>query len=194
MISNFCANIGTCCSERRFWSSTRFVPCCGRVNDPCAACVRAGSLSVLHTDAAGSTRCGKLKRLSLAWSAEHRFPERKQITRYQMKETEEKQIVSDQSPDKRYVLIEAGRLEELIRQNYLLSKSVLAFEYLLGKSDRPMYLAVDGVLEVLGITDAELDECRIKRLIRVKVVQRQMLYNLFDLVILSERIRRRKLQ
>lgn len=111
-----------------------------------------------------------------------------------MKETEENQIVADQLPDKRYVLIEAGRLEELIRRNYLLSKSVLAFEYLLGKSDRPMYLAVDGVLEVLGITDAELDECRIKRLIRVKVVQRQMLYNLFDLVMLSERIRRRKLQ
>lgn len=95
---------------------------------------------------------------------------------------------------KRYVLIETGKLEELIRQNYLLSKSVLAFEYLLGHSDRPMYLAVSGVLEVLGITEAELDECRIKRLIRVKVVQKQMLYNLFDLVMLSERLRRRKLQ
>lgn len=94
----------------------------------------------------------------------------------------------------RYVLVETEKLEELIRANYLLSKSVLAFEYLLGHSDRPMYLSVAGVLEVLGITEAELDECRLKRQIRVKVVQRQMLYNLYDLVQLSERLRRRKLQ
>lgn len=112
-----------------------------------------------------------------------------------MKETlNEKRPGTDEMSSKRYVLIETGKLEELIRQNYLLSKSVLAFEYLLGHSDRPMYLAVRGVLEVLGITEAELDECRIKRLIRVKVVQKQMLYNLFDLVMLSERLRRRKLQ
>lgn len=94
----------------------------------------------------------------------------------------------------RYLLVDAGRLEALIRNNYLLSRSMLAFEYLLDKSDRPMYLQVGGVLEVLGITEAELDECRLKRLIRVKVVQKQMLYNLYDLVMLSEKLRRRKLQ
>lgn len=94
----------------------------------------------------------------------------------------------------RYLLVDAGKLEALIRNNYLLSRSVLAFEYLLDKSDRPMYLQVGGVLEVLGITEAELDECRLKRMIRVKVVQKQMLYNLYDLVMLSEKLRRRKLQ
>ena len=57
-----------------------------------------------------------------------------------------------------------------------------------------MYLKVGSVLEVLGITEAELDECRLKRMIRVKVVQKQMLYNLYDLVMLSEKLRRRKLQ
>lgn len=100
----------------------------------------------------------------------------------------------EEQPDKSYILIDAGQLEELIRMNFILSKSVLAFEYLLGHSDRPMYLGVDGVLEVLGITEAELDESRLKRLIRVKIVQKQMLYNLYDLVMLSERLRRRKLQ
>lgn len=110
-----------------------------------------------------------------------------------MKENENG-IGTEITPEKRYVLIETEKLEELIRRNYLLSKSVLAFEYLLGKSDRPMYLPLNGVLEVLGITENELDDSRIKRLIRVKIVKRQMLYNLYDLVMLSERLQRRKLQ
>lgn len=50
----------------------------------------------------------------------------------------------------RYVLLEAERLETLVRTNYLLSKSLLAFEHLCSHSDRPMYLTARGVCEVLG--------------------------------------------
>ena len=66
----------------------------------------------------------------------------------------------------RYVLLEAERLETLVRTNYLLSKSLLAFEHLCSHSDRPMYLTARGVCEVLGISETELDESRLKRLIR----------------------------
>ena len=94
----------------------------------------------------------------------------------------------------RYVLLEAERLETLVRTNYLLSKSLLAFEYLCSHSDRPMYLTARGVCEVLGISETELDESRLKRLIRAKVVQHRMMYDLYDLVQLAERLIRRRLQ
>ena len=86
----------------------------------------------------------------------------------------------------RYVLLEADRLETLVRTNYLLSKSLLAFEHLCSHSDRPMYLTARGVCEVLGISETELDESRLKRLIRAKVVQHRMMYDLYDLVQLAE--------
>lgn len=111
-----------------------------------------------------------------------------------METKNENQMEKNETPDTRYVLIETVKLEELIRRNFILSKSVLAFEYLLDKSDRPMYLTVGGVLEVLGIKETDLDECRLKRLIRVKIVKKQMLYNLYDLVMLSERLQRRRIQ
>lgn len=94
----------------------------------------------------------------------------------------------------RYVLLEADRLETLVRTNYLLSKSLLAFEHLCSHSDRPMYLTARGVCEVLGISETELDESRLKRLIRAKVVQHRMMYDLYDLVQLAERLCRRRLQ
>lgn len=111
-----------------------------------------------------------------------------------METKNENQMEKNETPDTRYVLIETGKLEELIRRNFILSKSVLAFEYLLDKSDRPMYLTVGGVLEVLGIKETDLDEYRLKRIIRVKIVKKQMLYNLYDLVMLSERLQRRRIQ
>ena len=88
----------------------------------------------------------------------------------------------------RYVLLEAERLETLVRTNYLLSKSLCSH------SDRPMYLTARGVCEVLGISETELDESRLKRLIRAKVVQHRMMYDLYDLVQLAERLCRRRLQ
>ena len=88
----------------------------------------------------------------------------------------------------RYVLLEAERLETLVRTNYPLSKSLLAFEHLCSHSDRPMYLTARGVCEVLGISETELDESRLKRLIRAKVVQHRMMYDLYDLVQLAERL------
>ena len=94
----------------------------------------------------------------------------------------------------RYVLLEAERLETLVRTNYLLSKSLLAFEHLCSHSDRPMYLTARGVCEVLGISETELDESRLKRLIRAKVVQHRMMYDLYDLVQRAERLCRRRLQ
>lgn len=46
----------------------------------------------------------------------------------------------------------------------------------------------EGVCEVQGITRDELDENRLKRQNKAKVFQRQMMYSLYDLVVLSERL------
>lgn len=96
--------------------------------------------------------------------------------------------------ERSYVLIDAERLETLMRRNYALGKSLLAFEYLCSHSDRPMYLTAQGVCEVLEITQEELDECRLKQLLKVKIYRKQMMYSLYDLVILAERLARRRLQ
>ena len=82
----------------------------------------------------------------------------------------------------------------LLRSYYILGKGLLAFEYLCGHSDRPMYLSAEGVCEVLGITRDELDENRLKRQIKAKVFQQQMMYSLYDLVLLAERLVRHKIR
>ena len=79
-------------------------------------------------------------------------------------------------------------LEQLLRNYYILGKGLLIFEYLCGHRDRPMYPFAEGVCEVQGITRDELDENRLKRQNKAKVFQRQMMYSLYDLVVLSERL------
>ena len=70
---------------------------------------------------------------------------------------------------RKYLLIGEEEFERLLRSYYILGKGLLAFEYLCGHSDRPMYLSAEGVCEVLGITRDELDEHRLKRQIKAKV-------------------------
>ena len=94
----------------------------------------------------------------------------------------------------KYLLIGEEEFERLLRSYYILGKGLLAFEYLCGHSDRPMYLSAEGVCEVLGITRDELDEHRLKRQIKAKVFQRQMMYSLYDLVLLAERLVRHKIR
>ena len=94
----------------------------------------------------------------------------------------------------KYLLIGEEEFERLLRSYYILGKGLLAFEYLCGHSDRPMYLSAEGVCEVLGITRDELDEHRLKRQIKAKVFQRQMMYSLHDLVLLAERLVRHKIR
>lgn len=93
-----------------------------------------------------------------------------------------------------YYLIETKQFEELLRRNFMLSQSVLIFEYLCSKSDRPMFLSAQGVCEVLGIDARQLEESRQKRIIKAKVYQRQMMYEAYDLVALSEKLNRRRMQ
>ena len=80
----------------------------------------------------------------------------------------------------KYLLIGEEEFERLLRSYYIL--------------DRPMYLSAEGVCEVLGITRDELDEHRLKRQIKAKVFQRQMMYSLYDLVLLAERLVRHKIR
>ena len=94
----------------------------------------------------------------------------------------------------KYLLIGEEEFERLLRSYYILGKGLLAFEYLCGHSDRPMYLSAEGVCEVLGITRDELDEHRLKRQIKAKVFQRQMMYSLYDLVLLAERLVHHKIR
>lgn len=85
-------------------------------------------------------------------------------------------------------------LEQLLRNYYILGKGLLIFEYLCGHRDRPMYPFAEGVCEVQGITRDELDENRLKRQIKAKVFQQQMMYSLYDLVLLAERLVRHKIR
>lgn len=93
-----------------------------------------------------------------------------------------------------FVLISTEKLGKLLRNNYLLAKGLLAFEYLCSHSDRPMFLRVKGVCEVLEITEEQLEECVLKLWIKPVVYQQQMMYSLFDVVALTERLNRRKIQ
>lgn len=91
---------------------------------------------------------------------------------------------------KEYVLISVGKLEKLLRNNFLLSKGLLAFEYLCSHSDRPMFLRIKGVCEVLEITEEQLEACVLKQLIKPVVFQQQMMFSMYDVVFLSERLNR----
>ena len=95
---------------------------------------------------------------------------------------------------KEYILISVGKLEKLLRNNFLLSKGLLAFEYLCSHSDRPMFLRIKGVCEVLEITEEQLEACVLKQLVKPVVFQQQMMFSMYDVVFLSERLNRRKIQ
>ena len=62
----------------------------------------------------------------------------------------------------KYLLIGEEEFERLLRSYYILGKGLLAFEYLCGHSDRPMYLSAEGVCEVLVQLVARNDRSRRK--------------------------------
>lgn len=64
-----------------------------------------------------------------------------------------------------YVLVAPEKLESLVKTNFMLSKSVLLFEYLCSQSRYPMYLSARAACEVLGISSETLISCRHQRLI-----------------------------
>ena len=55
----------------------------------------------------------------------------------------------------KYLLIGEEEFERLLRSYYILGKGLLAFEYLCGHSDRPMYLSFQAVLVQLVARNAE---------------------------------------
>lgn len=93
-----------------------------------------------------------------------------------------------------YVLIGVERMEELLKAQFMMSQSVLLFEYLCSQSRYPLFLSVRSACEVLGLSPETLEQCRRKRTIRVRVVGRQFLYNAYDLVALSCKLNQRKIQ
>lgn len=93
-----------------------------------------------------------------------------------------------------YVLVAPEKLESLVKTNFMLSKSVLLFEYLCGQSRYPMYLSARAACEVLGISSETLISCRHQRLIRPKIYRKQFLYNAYDLLALCMKLNQRNLQ
>lgn len=93
-----------------------------------------------------------------------------------------------------YRLVPSEQLERLIKTNFLLSKSLLLFEYLCSQSDEPLFLTADAACEVLDIRPETLTRYRQKRLIRPKIYRRQFLYSAYDLLMLVYRINQRNLQ
>ena len=55
-----------------------------------------------------------------------------------------------------YVLVAPEKLESLVKTNFMLSKSVLLFEYLCSQSRYPMYLSARAACEALGISSETL--------------------------------------
>ena len=116
-----------------------------------------------------------------------------------------------------YVLIGIERMEELLKAQFMMSQSVLLFEYLCSQSRYPLFLSAKSAFfasscaccssfcfwriayilaccEVLGLNPETLEQCRRKRTIRARVVGRQFLYNAYDLVALSCKLNQRKIQ
>lgn len=50
--------------------------------------------------------------------------------------------------DQTYVLVAPERLESLVKTNFMLSKSVMLFEYLCSQSKYPMYLSAHAACDM----------------------------------------------
>ena len=96
--------------------------------------------------------------------------------------------------DQTYVLVAPERLESLVKTNFMLSKSVMLFEYLCSQSKYPMYLSAHAACDILGISAETLIACRHQRLIRPKIYRKQFLYNAYDLLALTLKLNQRNLQ
>lgn len=107
--------------------------------------------------------------------------------------------MSSQPPERTYYLVETGTFESLLRTHFALIQSTLLFEHLCSQSDRPMFLSSDKVCEVLGLERTALErtaleQYRRRRTIKARSVNGQMMYSAYDLIALTERLQRRKIQ
>ena len=102
--------------------------------------------------------------------------------------------MSSQPPERTYYLVETGTFESLLRTRFALIQSTLLFEHLCSQSDRPMFLSSDKVCEVLGLERTALEQSRRRRTIKARSVNGQMMYSAYDLIALTERLQRRKIQ
>lgn len=93
-----------------------------------------------------------------------------------------------------YALIGVEQLEELLKSQFMMSQTVLLFEYLCSQSKYPLFLSAKSACEVLGLHSDTLEQCRRKRTIRARVYGRQFLYNAYDLIALSCKLNQRKIQ
>lgn len=102
--------------------------------------------------------------------------------------------MSSQPPERTYYLVETGTFESLLRTHFAQIQSTLLFEHLCSQSDRPMFLSSDKVCEVLGLERTVLEQYRRRRTIKARSVNGQMMYSAYDLIALTERLQRRKIQ
>ena len=102
--------------------------------------------------------------------------------------------MSSQPPERTYYLVETGTFESLLRTHFAQIQSTLLFEHLCSQSDRPMFLSSDKVCEVLGLERTVLEQDRRRRTIKARSVDGQMMYSAYDLIALTERLQRRKIQ
>lgn len=103
-------------------------------------------------------------------------------------------VMSDNTTERTYCLVESGIFERLLKTYFMQAQSLLLFEHLLGHSDRPMFLSARKVCEVLGLDRNKLEQYRRKRIIKARAVNGQMMYSAYDLIALTEHLQRRKIQ
>ncbi len=102
--------------------------------------------------------------------------------------------MSDKVTERTYYLIESGLFEKLLKTHFMLAHTLLLFEHLCSQSDRPMFLSARKVCEALGLDRNKLEQYRRKRIIKARAVNGQMMYSAYDLIALTERLQRRKIQ
>lgn len=99
-----------------------------------------------------------------------------------------------ETTEKNYYLVESIFFEKLLHTHFKLTQSLLLFEHLCSHSDRPMFLSARKVCEVLDLDRNKLEQYRCKRIIKARAVNGQMMYSAYDLIALTERLQRRKIQ
>ena len=100
--------------------------------------------------------------------------------------------MSSQPPERTYYLVETGTFESLLRTRFALIQSTLLFEHLCSQSDRPMSL-IRISCEVLGWNALHWNNIVVGAL-SSRSVNGQMMYSAYDLIALTERLQRRKIQ
>ena len=95
---------------------------------------------------------------------------------------------------KEYVLVERETIVQLIKKNFRAMYMILILEYVAQQKKAFITLSANEVCELLHIKSTQLEECRKRKWIKsVRLTDQTFLYSAYDVALLAEKIRRRKI-